>query len=287
MEDELFAKVYRILKFITTGRGKYQQFGDAEIVATYFWAVVHDRPTNWACSAGHWSQQHRWRSLPSPSTMSRRLRTHSVQELMQRVPRHVARCFPKSFCKLIDSKPLCVGSWSTDRQAAWGQAGKAKGKGYKLHAICDRGGFIHAWDIAPMNVSELHVAQRLIPQHPVGGYLLGDSQYDSNALYETAAKYDYQLVAPRKKPRRSLGHRPHSAHRLRSIDLLEGGSRFGRQLYKARTSVERCFGQMGNFACGLSPLPNWVRTQARVGRWVQAKILLHHLRLLKKQRLTA
>ena len=109
----------------------------------------------------------------------------------------------------------------------------------------------------------------------------------SNALCELASERGWQLVAPRKKPKTGLGHRRHSAPRLRSIELLETGSLFGRALYRRRTSIESIFGAMGNVGCGLGPLPNWVRRLPRVRRWVQIKVIIHHVRLAHPTRLAA
>ncbi|MCH8260899.1 MAG: hypothetical protein IIC46_11915, partial [Planctomycetes bacterium] len=61
-----------------------------------------------------------------------------------------------------------------------------------------------------MNGSEPLVAREMIKQLEPGGYLLGDTLYDSNALYELASERGWQLVAPRKKPKTGLGHRRHS-----------------------------------------------------------------------------
>jgi hypothetical protein len=45
MEGELWRGVYALLKRLGKGRGVVRGvFSDAEIVAVYLWAVVHDRP---------------------------------------------------------------------------------------------------------------------------------------------------------------------------------------------------------------------------------------------------
>ena len=47
------------------GMGRFD-FGDAEIVAVYYWSVVHDRPTSWACRPESRPPWIRRRCLPSP-----------------------------------------------------------------------------------------------------------------------------------------------------------------------------------------------------------------------------
>jgi hypothetical protein len=50
------------------------RYSDEVICAVYWWAVVHDRPTSWACRRENWSAEQA-RPLPSQPTMSRRLRS--------------------------------------------------------------------------------------------------------------------------------------------------------------------------------------------------------------------
>jgi hypothetical protein len=137
-----------------------------------------------------------------------------------------------------------------------------------------------AWGLAPMNTSEKHMASLLIPSLPGGGYLLADRQYDANHLYDLAAEEGFQLVAKKTSSRGKggLGHRRHSPHRLRSIELLQ--TPFGRALYKSRNAIECRFGTLVSTGGGLSPLPAWVRRFTRVRSWVQAKIILAGIRWL-------
>jgi len=194
--------------------------------------------------------------------------------------------------KLIDAKPLPVGSMSKDPDARWGQAGQAKAKGYKLFALWGVGPMPLAWSVGPMNADEGHRARGLLPQLQGGGYVLGDSAFDENALYELAGAHHHQLVAPRKRPGAGLGHRRHSPWRLRSIALLEGvagwgRSPFARQLYGCRTAVERRFSQVCSYGGGLGPLPAWVRRSHRVTLWVQAKLVIRAMHETLTQGLAA
>lgn len=298
MEDELFASLYQHLRAVAKPRRKRQTYSDLTVLLVYFWAVLHDRPTNWACQQRHWPPEQRIWPKPSPSRMSRRLRQVHLQELMSELEERLRPKVQPPLVKTIDAKPLPVGGFSKDKQATWGQAAKVKAKGYKLFALCDSGGIL-AWEVQSLHVPETTVARRLIPSLDGGGYLLGDALYDSNSLHDLAGVCSHHLLAPRKKPGTGLGNRPHSVLRLRAIAMLEPPKMpnvqpspfagLGPELYKQRTSIERVFGHMGNFACGLKPLPNWVRTLRRVRQWVHAKIIINALRLraLEKQRLAA
>jgi hypothetical protein len=207
--------------------------------------------------------------------MSRRLRTAEVQRLLNQLEQAFGSLNPKGWVLAIDGKPLTVGSYSRDPEATWGRACRTFAKGYKVHALYGAGPMPLGWDITGLNTGEPEIAARLLARRPGGGYVLGDKIFDSNPLHEVAARSGYQLVAERKRPNTGLGHRRHSPHRLRCIDLLQ--TDFGRELYVRRKDIERQFGGLTNHAGGLAPLPNWVRRIARVRLWVQAKLIIHAL----------
>lgn len=206
--------------------------------------------------------------------MSRRLRTTEVQRLLVIMEKCLASMDRGGLVFMVDGKPMIVGSHSKDPDAAWGHARRGWAKGYKLHAVYGEGGLPWCWEVAPLNEAEPDVAARMIPAlGRGGGYILGDSQYDSNRLHDTTLSMGRQLVAQRKRPKAGLGHRRHSPGRLRSIALLEG--KFGQTLYALRETIERQFAHLTNHGAGLAPLPNWVRRFHRVRLWVQSKLLVH------------
>ena len=127
-----------------------------------------------------------------------------------------------------------------------------------------------------MNESEPKIARELITQLDEPGYLIGDRAYDSNYLYDLCGQRDIQLIThQRRKNARGLGHRRHSPQRLRAMCLKN--TEFGRGLIDTREQIERIFGRLTNFSCGLSPLPNWVRTQRRVEMWVCVKLMIYNI----------
>jgi Transposase DDE domain len=256
-------------------------YGDDVICSVYWWAVVHDRPMCWACQASHWPGDFRQR-LPSQPTLSRRLRTNSVEQLLADVERALLAIVivvgPRVLA--VDGKALPVGGPSKDADATWGRGAGGLARGYKLHAVWGEGPLPIAWGLAPLNVSERRMAAKLVSDLPGWGYLLGDKQYDVNYLYEAAARADYQLLAPQQRPGKGLGHRRHSPHRLRGLELLN--TTFGKELYRRRLRIEHRFAQLTSFVGGLGPLPFWVRRFNRVKLWVHSKLLInavHHLKL--------
>lgn len=254
-------------------------FDDEEIVKVYYWAVIHDRPTSWACRRENWPPPVRRRPLPSSATMSRRLRSPRVVRLLDALERRVTAPKAPGLFWMIDGKPLPIGGCSKDRQAGYGRAAGGKAKGYKLHALIGGDGSLAAWRVAPMNKDERVMAERLLKAAPpeVHGYVVTDANYDSNKLHEACDRRgDLQLVAPRRYgPGNGTGHRQQSAGRLRSMALLEGPyPAFGHRLREDRVAIERQFGNLTNWGGGLNGLPAWVRTHRRVRLWVQAKLVL-------------
>lgn len=250
------------------------------VVRVYLWAVLHDRPVFWATRPVNWPQANRPKQLPDQSTMSRRLRIVETTLFLAKLARRVAGTPQATVIKAIDGKPLIIPKHSTDSDATYGRGIGGQAKGYKLHAICGGSAMPLAWSVQPLNVSEMSQAHQLIGQLNDEGYLLADSYYDSNKLYDTAVAYGYQLITPRRRPGTELGHRRHSPHRLRAIHLLEQApSPFGRDLYRRRREIERQFGGLVSFGGGLQSLPAWVRTLPRVRLFVHAKLIINAARI--------
>jgi hypothetical protein len=226
-----------------------------------------------------------WMALPSASVLSRRLNSDAVKALLNLLCDSLWGRFKRKLARCVDGKPLVVSKSSKDPTATIGPAwGGILAKGYKLHVVIDGGGVLLAWAIAPLNHGESTVAKRLLRRLEDPGYLVGDSNYDYNTLYDHAAAYGQQLVAPPKKKGRGLGHLVHSKHRLRGLAILE--QPIARGLLKMRkTSVERFFGNLGWGSGGLSQLPGFVRTLKRVRRWVQGKLILQALKAEKTMEL--
>jgi Transposase DDE domain len=255
-------------------------FSDEDIVKVYYWAVIHDRPMRWACQRRHWPIWHRRKPLPSESTMSRRLRTRSVQTLLNALEHRVVAPKETELFWMIDGKPLPISGCSKDRQAGYGRAANCKAKGYKIHAIVGSGGAIAAWRLAPMNKDERVIAERMLRTAPIQGYVVGDSNFDSNKLHVVCGVRGLQLVTLRRYgPSHGTGHRKQSAGRLRSIQLTESPyPAFAKRLLHDRCDIERRFAHVSNWGGGLTCLPPWVRTHRRVHRWVQAKLVLRALK---------
>lgn len=278
MERERWLALYRLAVRLDRHptRGIYTT---AVIVGVLIWSVIWDRPVAWACRAMNWPVDLRPRRLPSQSTMSRRLQTAAVQQLLQALGEHetlrgwVAEDQPL----IIDAKPLPIGGASKDPDSRWGRGAKGMIKGYKLYTIWGAGPMPLCWRVASAQVSEQAMAERMIPELPhQAGYLLGDKLYDINKLYDLAAAQGYQLLAERKRPGTQLGHCRHSPSRLQGLAILETVA--GRDLYRRRGAIERSYGELTCFGGGLGPLNAWVRRIRRVRRWVHVKLLINALR---------
>jgi hypothetical protein len=263
-------------------------FTDEDIVKVHYWSVLHDKPITWACQMKNWPIWRRRRAcgpLPSEATVSRRLRTPSVRQLLHRLERRVIAPKQPGLSWIIDGKPLVIGNCSKDRQAGYGRAAGGKAKGYKMHAIVDPQDGVAAWRLAPMNKDERVMAQRLLKAAAIQGYVAADSNYDSNKVHQlcdelSQERNPLQLIARRRYgPEHGTGHRQQAAGRLHSMLLTENPyPAFADQLLHDRGKIERAFGKLTNWSYGLLGLPPWVRTHRRVHRWVQAKLVLTALK---------
>jgi hypothetical protein len=293
MEAKLYRVVYRFVMSIAhPRRGKRQQFSDYSIVLVYLWSVLHERPVSWACDRSNWPKELE-RELPSDTTMSRRLRSLGVLQLLERVLAAVADLTPVSPVKLIDSKPLLVGAYSKDRDAKRGRlAANQMARGYRLHAL-NHGRTVRLWTLAPMNQHDSQVAPRLLSQLQGWGYAVADNAYDSNDLHELAATQNHQLIAPAQpKVRHVRDARHNTPQRLHALDVLASPLEFAGQpnlfgvgLYNQREAIESSFG--GLTMMGVGYLPPWVRGPRRVARWTAGKILLFLVRDAKRKGLIA
>jgi hypothetical protein len=273
MERELWKQIYAIVTRLDNvwTNGFYRA---AEIVVVFVWAVIHDRPTSWACDRRNWhglAPIH----LPPQCTMSRRLKSRGVAQLLAKVETALGGDPRQWWVQRIDSKPLPVGIHSKDPDAKYGRAGRGFARGYKLHAVWGRGPLPPVWDIEPMNTGDSTAARKLLRHLPGEGYIVGDKQYDSNPLHKVASPH-HQIVALQQRPGKSVGHRRHEPSRLHAIEM--SARPFGQALLRYRNQIEREFGNLTNFAAGLSPLPSWVRRATRVKLWVQVKLIINAMR---------
>lgn len=263
----------------------------ATIVKVHLWAVRHDRPTSWACDRANWDARSRPIRLPDQSTMSRRTRGKPFQRFMVLLGKRLAGKAATACVKWMDGKALAVAAHSTDRDARWGRGAGQLSKGYKLHLIGSSGRTMPwQWALTPLDVDERVVARRLVKRLGGWGYVLCDASYDDNPLHEVGRSVEHQVVAPRRRPGTGLGHRTHSSHRIRCIEMLEspgGVSDFGNRLHRRRGQVERDFGNLVSYGGGLNGLPSWVRRIWRVRAWVHGKLLLNAARIRCRRRLRA
>jgi len=284
MEHQLLQSIVAVLTRVSKARKRTVcDFSDHDIVKVYYWAVISDRPTAWACRRQNWPLHQRKCPLPSPSTMSRRLRSASVRALLDSMERHVVAPKEPGLYWMLDGKPLPIGGCSKDRQAGYGKAAGGKAKGYKLHTLAGADGSLAEWRVAPMNKDERVLGERMLKAAPaeVSGYIVADANYDSNHLHRLCdERGNLQLVTRRRYgPTHGTGHRKQTAGRLRSMTLTESPyPAFADGLLQDRSAIERMFGNLTNWGGGLSSLPAWVRTHRRVRRWVQAKLVLTKLK---------
>lgn len=277
MERELWTIIAAHLTHLATvmRRGRFHH-PTPRILRVYLWAVLHDRPVYWACDRRNWRGVKPPRELPDQSTMSRRLHREDTRKLLALLLDRLEPADYEALVLRIDGKPLPVARHSQDPHATIGRGAGGFQRGYKLHAMYASNNRPVAYRVAPLNIDERVVAKELLDKTPIGeGYLLADANYETNPLYDQAARIGRTLVTPRRFANaKGLGQsRVHSRHRIAMIERMKAPSPFIRELLHTRRSVETRLANLTNFGGGLTHLPPWVRGR-RVEPYVTAKILL-------------
>ena len=196
MESQLWTMIVEALNGIKVSQAKRCKFSVLDIARTYLWAVLHDRPVSWACRKSSWPLWAWRKELPTPSTMTRRLSTPEVQQVIAALEQAVLRRPGATMWHALDGKALPVRPHSQDREAKFGRGTGRIEKGYKLHVIYGHNGSISAWAVEPMNVDERVVARRLVAEAELQGYVVADAYYDDNDLYDRVMERGAQLVTP-------------------------------------------------------------------------------------------
>ena len=288
MDGELLRWLYhRLLHDPNLARTRDCTFGDGLVAFIYFFAVLSGRSPRWACRRKSWLPWCRAvlpRPLISYSQLNRRLKTDALRQLIARLNRELRDRLPRGEAKVVDGKPLVVGGYSHDGDAAWGKVADGWANGYKLHVIADaQGGAIDAAEVTPLNAGEATVLRRdLVPRVDLRGCTLrGDANYDSNPTYGAVAEAGGRHVAQRRKPGTGLGHHPQHPDRRRAVRELEQTPGGLADHKRRRNRVEQVLAHLGNLPFGLAALPPFVRRLPRVRLWVMAKITLYHLHLVQ------
>lgn len=277
MERELWPLVYRELRAAARGTAqKYAHYHPWAVAAVLLWAALHDRPVRWACDPANWAGTRlRPPALPSPATVSRRARRTVFGVFLDRVAARLRGDGPPAWTLAVDGKPLPVGRCGKDPDARPGR----HGRGYKLHAVWGSRAWPEAWAVTAAREYEGAVAERLLAGVAGKGVLLADGNYEASRLYDAAAAAGYLLLAPPDRQDTGRGHTYQSPHRRMALDWFRAG--LGRDLLRGRGAIERAFGNAGAFPGGLGPLPNWVRRQGRVERWVRCKPAINAARIAR------
>ncbi len=302
MDRELWGIVREAIRHaarVVAHAGRRPRYSHQLIVAMFLWSVFHDRCLSWACERDHYGALFRPRKLPSISQFTRRIKSDTAQSMLQHVHQRLIRCGVVSLSGYFDAKPLTVSPVSKDPQAARGKISGGFAKGYKLYAYVNEHRRVAVWSVMPMNWAEQTIALEMCDHLPPSAapdqmLLMGDSNYDSGPLHR---KLDALLQTPLLAPLRAQSllrqerHRPRVwrqivPQRRKVIRLWQERASLARYVLKARNNIEGVFSVMC-VALGLDRLPAFVRRLERVRRWVGAKIILYHARLLAQQRLAS
>lgn len=266
------------------------------VAGMYFWSVWHNQSLSWACDRSHYGDLFRPRALPSISRFSRRVKEPIFQRLLQLVHGHLAASGFSSPVLYVDGKPLVVSPVSKDPDAKRGHVTGGFAKGYKLHAYVTESRRIVVWSLMPLNWAEQSMAAVMsehLPPAPPGALAMGDSNFDSAPLHKALGGRGWPLLTPLKAQQRVKDGQHHPVtlrqmgpERREAIAVDKACPDLKRMVLKQRNNVEGTFSVLA--AAGLSyALPTFVRRIERVRRWVGAKIILYHARLLAQEQAAA
>jgi DDE family transposase len=221
------------------------------------------------------------RRRPDAARLSRRWRQGRFFEMLDRVLIRGAR---PDRTALIDGMILPVGPHSQDAGAQFGGPGSRFQKGYKSVRVTNLRGEALAVRVVSANLQEATAAIELVPWLGAQGVklarMVGDRAYDSEPLRaEVHRRVGALLVAPRASRGRGKGKRGKSRkgrYRRESMRILK--SPWGRHWMKARGAIERSHGWLRQRPHELGILPTFIRTPARVRRWVVCHEVLLSIR---------
>lgn len=181
--SELYLMTGRVAERLPRGGRK---FSDRVIALTLLWAAFNHRPISWATQRRNWPvwMQRLLPEVPTSTTMSRRLRAPSIRAFMDELLQEAQGPMRLSMIRVLDGTAFEIRGHSQDRQAGYGFGTSRKSKGYKLHVLLDAGCGLVDWRIAPMNVSEQAIAERMLLGVDELLYVVGDGGYDSRFLYQ-------------------------------------------------------------------------------------------------------
>src|SRR5262245_65909541 len=122
MEREAWSRILPLVERLApAAANRRYAFDWSRIILVYLWAVLHDRPICWACRAATWPEDLRPARLPTPSTMTRRLRVACVIRTLNSLLRHLQRGQARGLVSIIDGKSLPVGPQSRASDALRGR----------------------------------------------------------------------------------------------------------------------------------------------------------------------
>jgi hypothetical protein len=272
--------------------GRKPKYSYRLIAGMYFWSVWHDRCLSWACDRSHYSDLFRPRKLPSISRFTRRVKQDIFQLILQRVHDTLAASGVVGPVAYLDGKPLTVSAVSKDPDARSGHITGGYAKGYKLHVFVTEDRRIRVWSLTSLPVAEQSVAVEMCAHLPASMQdvmVLADSNYDSAPLHKALEVKGAALLSPLKAQQRVKNGKHHPVTlrqmgpaRRQAVAVDKAHPDLKRFVLKQRNNIEGVFSVLALVGL-LSALPGFVRRLERVRRWVGAKIILYHARLLAQE----
>ena len=231
------------------------------------------------------------RRIPDASTLSRRWRSETCEELLRKLQERLAQ--PTLF-GAIDGFVLPVGSHTQDLFAKFGGPGTSFQKAYKAVRLVNHLGQACRTEIASGNTHEVPLAKQLLESLSGGRRfkrVAGDTAYDAEELrrltFEATGGF---LLAPVQRRGRgpTRGRRMttrRGPYRQKALRLQR--TAWGKYWMSQRGIVERSNGWLRQWPHELGRLPSFIRGPIRTLRWVLCHEVLCSYRKLVRMKAKA
>jgi hypothetical protein len=291
MDGKLWMRLYRQIRrackpLVNRPRmGRPRVYGTDDVLAVWAFAALMDLPVYKAREkllfpAVRWWLGRHWiwpASIPSISTLSRRVRQSDFRWLLRRVLRRLRSALGLHATRhvVLDATLLLTGVYSRDAHSRWTCHNGKWFRGYALHVICDLKGRLWAWHVTSANVQEMKVAKRLVRQLAAQGQkvslMITDTGYDSEPLHQQVRRrLQAQLLAPLNlRGAKTNAWRSRQPGRAAAEAMLQTSQ--GQTCLNQRSVVERWNSWFkGNSR--VSMLPHHVRGLHRARLWINLKL---------------
>src|SRR3954468_20813541 len=173
MDDELLRWLYhRLLGHPSSNRTRDCTYSDGLIALIFLFAALGNHSCRWASQKRHWPLWCRRLTFPSYSQLCRRLKSTSVQRLLEQINQECKAALAHSGELGADGKPVVVSGFSKDPDATVGKVPDGFARGFRIHVIINSPCIIEDFEVSGLRAGEATVLRELLPKTDLRGKLL-------------------------------------------------------------------------------------------------------------------